>query len=417
MNILIIIFIIIFFLSSIYSGFETGMISLDRFKLEQEAKKSKLKKKILYFYDNNDKTFGTTLIGSNITNVLIAAIATYIFAQELPLFDTRYTTLIIAFLVLVFCEILPKNLFRDFPNRLVDFFFPLINTTYILLKPLVKIVSYINKQIQKLYKINKESSYLAFTKDDLAFIVSQTYNDGNIHQPQKEMLEDALEFNELVAKNVMKPRTEIVAIPDTMTYSEMMAYAKKEGYTRYPVYHETLDEITGVLIIYDLLETKNKKRTAKEVQREIFFAPESMDLNVLLKELQTMKKTMAIIVDAYGGTSGMLTIEDILEEIVGEIDDEYDIEEINDVVKINDNTWIVNGYVDVDTLIDDFEINLPEGDYETIAGMIIDQLARIPSKGQKINVNDFVIEILEATNTKIKKVKIIRNVIKIDNGK
>ncbi|MCL2065252.1 MAG: hemolysin family protein [Candidatus Cloacimonetes bacterium] len=403
--------VLFFFLSAVFAGFETGIISLDRFKLEQEAKKSNIKRKILHFYDHGDKTFGTTLIGSNVTNIIIAAVATTLFYHHIFKRESFYSTIIIAFVVLVFSDLIPKSMFRDFPNKLVIAFFPLINTCYILLKPLVNIVTYINNYMKKFLKIDEQNSYKAFTKDDLAFIVEQTYNEGNLQQPQKEMLEEALEFNNLIAKNVMKPRTEIVAIQDNMTYAEIMNFVKIDGYTRYPVYHETLDEITGVLIIYDLLKEKNLNLTAKEMQREIYFVPESMDVNVLLKEMQAQKKSIAIVVDAYGGTSGLVTIEDILEEIVGEIDDEYDTEEIKDVVKVNKNTWLVNGFVEVDTLVDDYDLDLPEGDYETIAGLIISTLATIPKQGQKININGYTFEIVEVTNKKIKKVRIVKKEI------
>ncbi|MCK9330020.1 MAG: hemolysin family protein [Candidatus Cloacimonetes bacterium] len=400
------ILIIFFFLSWIFSGFETGIISLDRFKLEQEAKKSKIKKNILHFYDNNDKTFGTTLIGNNIANVIIAAVSTLLF-YELLGFDNTLASLITAFLVLIFCEILPKNLFRDFPDFFIAKFMPFIKLCYILFFPFVKIVTLMNNSLKKILKITDENTFMAFTKDDLAFIVTQTFNEGTIQKPQKEMLEDALEFSDLKAKNVMTPRTEIVAISDEMTIDEIQKYATLEGYTRYPVYHETLDEITGVLIIYDLLKSENKNLTiAKELQREIFFAPESMDVDDLLRELQNSKKSMAVLVDAYGGTSGIVTVEDILEEIVGNIDDEYDIEDIKDVEKINDNTWIANAYVEVDDLIDLYNIALPHGDYETIAGLIISHLAKIPIQGTILNVDNYKIEVIEVTNKKIEKVKI-----------
>ena len=410
MELIVYLFILIFFffLSMVFSGFETGIISLDKYKLEQDAKKNKQKKKILDFYDNSDKIFGTTLIGNNIANVVIATASTILFYEVFSL-DNTLSTIIISFLVLIFCEILPKNLFRDFPEKLINIFFPLINICYIVLKPLVKIVTMINIQMKKLFKIDEVNSYMAFTKDDLAFILTQTFNDGKILKPQKEMLEDALEFNDLKAKNVMIPRTEIVAIPDNMKYPEILTFAKQEGYTRYPVYHETLDEITGVLIIYDLLKVKDKNNiTAKEIQRDMFFVPESMDADVLLREMQTYKKSIALVVDSYGGTSGIVTVEDILEEIVGDIEDEYDIEQSKDVEKINDHTWIVNGFVEVDDLNDNYNMSLPEGDYETIAGLLISNIAKIPSQRQIITQNEYKIEVLEVTNKKIKKVKITK---------
>ena len=416
MNILILLLLlaIVVFFSWLFSGFELGLISQDRLKLEQEAKKNNLKKRILDLYDNNDKAFGTLLIGNSISTVTAAAIATYIFVNYL--FDGLsyaeiLSNFIITFLILFFCEILPKNLFRDFPN-LVELFFPLINAFYIVLKPLVKVVTFINRILKKLFKIDENQSFSAFTKDDLSFILEETFNEGNIQQPQKEMLEDALEFNELIAKNVMKPRLEIVAIKDDMTIDQIIKVTKEEGYTRYPVYGEDLDDITGVLIIYDILKNDNSNQTAKELQRDALFVPETIDVSVLLKEMQMNKKSIAIVKDAYGGTAGLVTIEDILEEIVGEIDDEYDIDEVKDIEKIDDHTWIVNGFVEVDTLIDDYDLDLPEGDYETIAGMIIAQLERIPRKGQKIVINKYKIEILEVTNIKIKKVKIVENIQK-----
>ena len=402
----ILILCLFFFISAVFAGFEIGVISLDRYKLEQEAKKNKLKRRILYFYDNSDKTFGTTLLGSNISSIIIAAISTTLFYNFGV--NSFSSTIIVAFLVLVFTEILPKNVFRDFPNTLVEAFFPLFNACFHILKPLVKIVTIVDHHMKKFYKIDRHDSIMAFTKDDLAFIVEQTYNDGHLQQPQKEMLEDVLDFNELIAKNVMKPRTEIVAIPENMKYNEIMKIAQKEGYTRYPVYQNTLDEITGVVIIFDLLKEKNKNQTAKEIQRDMYFVPESMDVNVLLKELQNQKKSIAIVVDSYGGTSGLVTIEDILEEIVGEIDDEYDVEEIKDIVKIDENTWIVNGFVKVDTLIDDYAFDLPEGDYETIAGLVISTLAKIPVQGQKLNISNYKFEMVEVTNKKVKKIKIIK---------
>ena len=404
----IIVLLLFFFLAWVFNGFETGMISLDRFELEQEAKKNKTKKKILHFYENSDKVFGTTLIGNNIANVIIAAISTYLFTELFGMGNVL-STLLIAFLVLIFCEILSKNLFREFPNTFVVAFFPLVNSCYILMKPMIKIVTFINIQMKKLFKI-EQNPFQAFTKDDLALIVEETFNQGNIQKPQKEMLEDALEFTELIAKNVMTPRTDIVAIPEDLTYDEIVKITREEGYTRYPVYHETLDEITGVLIVYDLLKPSYETLTAKDMKREMYFVPESMDVDVLLKEMQKNQKSIAIVVDAYGGTAGLVTMEDILEEIVGEIDDEYDVEEIKDVEKVDDNTWIVNAFVEVDTLNDNFDLELPDGDYETIAGLILSHLEQIPARGKKITIGKYKFEILEVTNKKIKKVRIVGSV-------
>lgn len=407
MLITVIVILIFFALSFFFSGIETGLVSLDRYKLEQESKSDERKKSILSFIKQSDKIFGTILIGNNISNVIIASLSTVLFS-ELNLFNNNEGTLIIAFLVLIFGELIPKTIFRDYSEKLVYLFFPLFQLVYFLLKPLVFIVSLFNDFLKKRFNITEYDSFHFFTKDDVAFILSETMEDSNIEHPQKEMLEDALEFNQLKAKNIMIPRLDVVAIPDTLCIDEIIELAKKEGYTRYPVYHETLDEITGVLIIYDIIsKMNNKELKAKDIQREVFFAPEMMDADNLLKEMQTKKKSMAVIVDSYGGTSGILTIEDIIEEIVGDIEDEYDEEE-KDIEIINNHTLLVKAVVDIDRLIDDFDLDIPKGDYETLAGFIISKLEKIPTAGQVLNEAQFKLEVVQVSNRKIEKVKITK---------
>lgn len=380
---------------------------MDRFKLEQEAKTDKQKRDILKFFEESDKIFGTILIGNNIANVIIASLSTVIIVDILKI-HSEISTLIVAALVLIFGELIPKSLFRDYSEKLVPIFFPLFQFCYFILKPFVYLVSRFNGLLKKWFKIDEYDSYHFFTKDDVAFILSQTMDDDEIEIPQKEMLEDALEFNELKARNIMIPRKDIVAVSDTLTVAEILKLAQKEGYTRYPVYHESLDEITGVLIIYDLIaQLDQKDKIAKEMQREVLFAPEMMDADNLLKEMQSNKKSMAVIVDSYGGTAGIVTIEDILEEIVGEIEDEYDDEGEKDIEVIGHNTLIVKGDVDVDRLNDDFDLNLPKGDYETIAGLVIDALAKIPVQGQIINEDTYRIEVSHVTNRRIERLKVV----------
>jgi len=206
----------------------------------------------------------------------------------------------------------------------------------------------------------------------------------------------------------MVPRTDIIAIPGSATIDEAIAIAREEGFTRYPVYGQNIDDIVGVLIIYDILKRDcTRDLTADQIVHEPYFAPENIDLDVLLKEMQQKHRTMAIIVDSYGGTAGIVTMEDILEEIVGDIEDEYDVEEENnDVEQISPNTWLAQADVEIDRLADEHGIVLPEGDYETIAGLILDKLERIPHQGQFIPVPPYRLQVLQATDKKIIKVKI-----------
>jgi putative hemolysin len=413
LSILLLLLMLLFFLcvSFFFSGIETGIVSLDRLQLEKDSKHSVRKKRLLHFIESPDRFFGTTLVGNNVANIVIASVATYIVEEKLSgqTIDPKITSLVLAGIILVFCEILPKALFRDYPNKLVPIFFPVLRFFYILLKPVILIVTSFANLVFKVFHFKSTPGFSYITKDDLAFILSQTESDEELASPQRDMLEDALEFNEQKAKNIMVPRMEIVAINEDTRLTEVEEFARTQGYTRYPVYQENLDHIIGVLIIYDIIKNDDKEhRVARDIMHTPYFAPETIDIDNLMKEMQIHKKSMAIISDSYGGTAGIVTMEDILEEIVGDIADEYDVDEdtSSDISQINPDLFIVKGDVEIDRLKDEYDIELPDGNYTTIAGLIIDQLEKIPIQGQYLDLENCRIQVLQVTNKKIVKVKI-----------
>ncbi|OQY39093.1 MAG: hypothetical protein B6226_02540 [Candidatus Cloacimonetes bacterium 4572_65] len=408
-----IILIVLLLLSFFYSGLETGIVSLDLLSLEKEAKRNVKKRRLLNFVTKPDRFFGTILIGNNIVNVLIASISTII-AHNSGLFKAEYTSLVIGGVVFIFGEILPKILFRDYSNVVVPKTFPFLRVSFFLLKPFVAVVTWLNDILYKKFKIGGPHSLAYLTKDDLALLLSNTKHDKTISNPQKEMLEDMLEFNELQAEDIMISRHEIVAFSSDTPMSEVIQVAKDKGFTRYPVYEETIDKIVGILIIFDVIKVGiNENSTAGEMIHQPYFVPENIDLNILMQDMQNKKKSMVIIVDSFGGTAGIVTFEDIMEEIVGDIEDEFDQEDKrSDVVKLSQDTYLVNGEVEVDDLIDDYGLELPEGSYKTVAGLIIEMLEKVPSEGAKVIVGDFSLQVMQATKRKIVKVK-----IKIINNK
>ncbi|MBN1327106.1 MAG: HlyC/CorC family transporter, partial [Candidatus Cloacimonetes bacterium] len=318
------------------------------------------------------------------------------------------STMMLAGLLLVFAEIIPKALYRENPNTLVPRFFPLLNFFNILLHPFTKIVSVLNSILAKVFRLPVNTGYHLMTREDISLILAETQSDELLQEHQREMLEEALEFSELKAENVMIHRTEMVALPRDLSVEEVIEIARTEGYTRFPVYHNDLDNIIGILIIYDLLKRPNQEKTkVSDLMRKAYFAPENMDVNKLLTNMQNNKVSMAIIVDAFGGTAGLVTIEDILEEIVGEIEDEYDTT-TQEIEQIDDDNFIIQGFVEIDFLNDEYGMNLPDGDYETIAGLIIDKLAKIPTRKSKLTVGNWEIEIMQVTSNKILKVKLSR---------
>lgn len=403
----IVILALLFMLSFFFSGLETGIVSLDMLKLEKEAKVEKRKRELLRFVSKPDKFFGTILIGNNVVNVLLAAVATVI-AHKSNYFKEDYVSLIIGGMVFLIGEIIPKIVFRDHTDSLVPKTFSFLQISYFILKPFVIVVTWLNDWLYKRFNISGPHSLSYLTKDDLALFLANTKEDKTITHPQKEMLEDMLEFNTLTAEDIMVPRRDIVGFEEETSLMQVIETVREEGFTRYPIYSETVDNITGILIIYDILKRDfPPDAVARDLIREPYFSPENISLNVLMQEMQLEQKSMAIVVDSYGGTSGILTFEDILEEIVGDIEDEYDHEDdVADVIKISEGVFIINADCEVDDLNDEYRLDLPEGNYKTIAGMIIDKIERIPKLGQYVNVGGFRIQIIQATERKIEKVKL-----------
>ena len=403
------IFLVLMLFSFLFAGFENGVISINQLELESKAKKDKSAAKLLAMVRQPDKVLGTTLLGNNIVNILFASLATYVVDRYIVSFNARYTSLIVGAIVLIFCEVVPKTLFREYPDVLVPAVAPFMRGVYAILKPLVTCVSWMNTRLRNMLKITEGNSFNYLTKDDLTYLLSVTEADAS-EEPQIEMIEDALDFTEQVAKDIMVPRTELVAIPATATVSEAIEIAREEGFTRYPVYGKDIDDIVGILIIYDFLKKECSPDTpVSKLTHKPFFTPENINLSVLLRQMQKYHRSIAIVVDAYGGTSGIVTMEDILEEIVGEIADEYDEEEeIEEVEQLTPDTWLVPGDMEIDRLADEYNIQLPEGDYQTVAGLILDRLAKIPHQGQIINIEGYRIQVLQVTDRKILKVKIHR---------
>ena len=406
MWLLILLLIIVFFiLSAFFSGMETGLISIDKLKFEQQAKKDKTKENILKFLEKPDRIFGTTLFGTNISLVVVSSLSIFLInilnKKSVINLSEHTATLILAGLILIFAELIPKALYRDFPNRLVSKGFPMLKFFSFIFTPFVKFVSILNNVLAKLFKLPQQSRYNFVSREDLSFMLSEAKDDGILHEDQMEMLEDALEFSELDAENVMIHRTDIVAFPLDTSIEEVISIANEKGFTRFPVYENNLDNIKGILIIYDLLKQKDHEGlTVSDFIRNAFFAPETMDVNKLLTEMQKEKVSMAIIMDSYGGTAGVITIEDILEEIVGEIEDEYD-NTTQEISEISSGLYRVQSYAEIDFLNDEYDMNLPLGDYETIAGMIIDKLERIPRRDTKLQIGNWNITIIQATDKRI----------------
>lgn len=398
-----IIIVAIFFIgSAFFSGAEIGLISLDRHKLKHQASKDKKKRHIYDFVTNPDKVLGTTLIGTNISTVIVSSVFVAYIVKK-GILSEVIATLILSGVLLVFAEIIPKIILRNKAEYTIPKLFFIIRFFAFIFTPFIWILSKINYAILKIFKISRQKSTQIFTKEDLSYLLREAEKNGEVKKDEHDLIEEVLDFRDLTAKNIMIPRTNIIAVKIDTPIKEVIELSREEGFTRFPVYSEDIDHIEGILVIHDLLKESELDEPVSKYIRDVYFVPEVMKSITLLKKMQQNKTPLAVVVDEYGGTAGLISVEDLLEELVGEIEDEYDAEE-KDIFKINDNSYMINGEVEIERLIEDYDMDLEQDDYETIAGFLIAKLERIPRYNEKVSVKNYEFIIKQVSAKKIGKV-------------
>lgn len=398
-----IIIVAIFFIgTAFFSGTEIGLISLNKYKLKHKAEKSKQSKHLLNFVSNPDKVLGTTLIGTNISMVIVSSVFTAYVVGKGILPKITATLILTAFL-LIFAEIIPKIYFQNRAEYTIPKLFFIIKFFSLIFTPFIWIFGKINSLFLKIFKFSQENNKKLFSKDDLSLLLSEAKKNGEVNKDEHDLIEEVLDFREFTVKNIMVPRTNIVAIKFGTTLKDVIEISRKKGFTRFPIFSSDIDHIEGILIIHDLLKISDLTKPAEEFMRDPYFVSEVMKATTLLKKMQEKKTSLSIVVDEYGGTAGLISVEDLLEELVGKIEDEYDEVE-QDIHKINENTFIVNGDVEIEQLIEDYNIDLEEGEYETIAGYLISKLERIPKHNEKVFVKNYEFLVKKVSTKKIEKI-------------
>lgn len=409
--------------SALVSGTEVAFFSISQTELDELSASSKEESTVVKLLDDPKKLLGTILITNNFINILIvllfASIGKVLFAgldYELDFYFFNVSVLflieivLITFLILLFGEVLPKVYASRKSLQFAEFMAKPIQVLNTLLTPLslplIKLTSVVEN------KLGNKNNNLSVER--LSQALELTSDDATTKEEQK-ILEGIVSFGNTETVQIMKPRTDVCAIADDTSYEEVLKTILKNGYSRNPVYHENVDNIIGVLYAKDLLEHLNKKTFKwQKLLREPFFVPENKKLDDLLVEFQEMKKHLAIVVDEYGGTSGIVTLEDVIEEIVGDINDEFDDEDLT-YSKVDENNYIFEGKITIKdfcrVLEDEDEEKFEEakGESETIAGFILEVSGKFPKKGEKINFSNYTFTIEALAKKRIKQVKVTRN--------
>ena len=405
---LIVLFVLLF-LSAFFSSAETAFTSLNKMRIKSFADEgSKRAKLVLSLLDKNTKFLSTILIGNNIVNIAASALTT-ILAQKL--FGNSYIGLatgILTLLVLIFGEITPKTMASIHAEKMAFIYAPIINLLMILFTPLTFLVSGLAKAVMFILRIDPEKSGAHMTENELLTIVEASAQEGVIEHEEHEMINNVVDFGDTVARDVMVPAINMTCVEDTVTYDELISIFRKDQYSRMPVYHESHDNIIGIIWAKDLLVKYNPKRPFKvtEYMREPFFTFETKKTSELMSELKDKYKSMAIVLDEYGITAGLLTIEDLIEEIVGEIRDETDTDEVDSVRKINETTFEAQGAASLDDVNKACGLELTSDDYDSIAGHVINLLNHLPARGESIEWDNVKYTVAATAKNRVTKVKI-----------
>jgi putative hemolysin len=390
---------ILLFLSSFFSASEMAFISANKIKLEIRSNSSLFARIAYDFTKKPEKFLITILIGNNFVNIALSSILTFILKTTVNMND--FTILIlITLLILIFGESIPKSIGRESADALVLFASLPLKLFYFIFLPAIKILGFASEKLLKIFKIKSETIENFFSKSDFEILIKETElgRDLKIDIP----FSSVFKLENMTVEEAMRPRTEIVAVEKNMPMREIIEIFSKSGHSRLPVYDGVIDNIIGIIYVKDIFKNP---RNIDEILTEPFFVPEKKRCIELLNDFKQKNTSIAIVVDEFGGVSGLITLEDVIEELVGEIEDEFDVSR-KLVQKVDANTFILNGSAEIDHLNEEFNLNIPKGDYETIAGFVINNIGRIPTAGEEFIINNFKVTILNATRTRINSLKL-----------
>ncbi|OJT92521.1 hemolysin [Clostridioides difficile] len=405
-NLIQIIFLIVLLIgSAFFSASETALMSLSKIRIrymqDEGVKGAKLVSSLI---ENPNKLLSSILVGNNVVNIAATSISTSLFIGLMGEKGVALATAVMTVLVLIFGEITPKTIAANNSEKVSLLVSKPIKAIIFILRPIVWIFNIITNIIFKLFGITNKGAKSFITEEELKTMVNVSHEEGVLEMEEREIINNVFEFGDMQAKNAMVQRIDMVAIDMEDSYDEIIQVFKTEKLSRMPVYEETIDDIVGILNIKDIIFLSDEEIESfdiKNYMREPFFTYEFKKITQLLEEMKLEKSQMAIVVDEYGGTSGLLTIEDLVEVIVGDIEDEYDEEE-DEIQVIKEDEYIVDGSTKIGDVNELIGVNLESEEFDSIGGFIIGHLSRLPEENEVIEVDNirFCIESIEKNRIK-----------------
>ena len=405
----IIIFILCILLSAFFSSAETAYMSLSKIKvrnmIEDEVKNAELIKKLI---DDSARLLSTILVGNNLVNIGGSSLATSVSIQLFGDVGVGIATGVVTLLVLIFGEITPKTLATENAERLVIAYAKPLSLLKIILGPATMILSAITGVIAKIFGATPASDKPLVTHDEFETMVNVSKEEGVIDQSEQAMIQNLLTFRESKGADVMTPRTSIVGVEVDATYHDIVESFSVEGYSRIPVYEDSLDDIIGIIYARDIIGYQDDPDDfeLKKYLRDAVFVFENQSTTKILNRMRSQHVHLAVVVDEYGGTAGIITIEDLLEEIVGEIEDEFDHKKLNMIQMVGDDEYLIDGSLEISEFNKLFQADLSDDEYNSIAGFIIGLIESIPEEGQTTSFKHYHFTVEKMDGNRIEYIKL-----------
>ena len=395
-----IILAVLILLSALFSSAETSLTTSNKLKIQSLADQgSKRARILLKISEDSGKMLSAILIGNNLVNNAATALTTSLIIQLFGNSAVGIATGVITLLILIFGEISPKTLATIHSEKMALLYAPLIHFLMKIFTPVIFIVNKLSMGVLFLLRVNPDQKVNTMTEHELRTIVDVSHEDGVIESEEKEMIYNVFDMGDAKAKDIMVPRVHVTFADINSTYDELIEIFREDKFTRLPIYEETTDNVVGTINMKDLLlynYNDKKEFHVRDILREAYFTYEYKSISELLVEMRQASINIAIVLDEYGETAGLITLEDLLEEIVGEIHDEYDENEEEFVRQINDREYIIEGSMNLDDLNDSLGLNLSSEDYDSLGGFIIEHLDRLPEQGDELTTDDGIRLVVEA---------------------
>ena len=400
-----VILVILLSASAFFSSAETALMTSNKLKIRNLAENGdKRAKKVLDITANTDKMLSAILIGNNVVNLTASSLSTTLTLKIFGSSLVGIATGILTFLILVFGEITPKNVASKNAENMALAYIGVISVIVTVMTPVIFIVNKVAGAVISIFTKHSDENN-AVTEEELRAMVEYSHEEGVIENEEKKMIVNVVDFGDTVAGDIMVPRVDMVMVDEKSSYEEILQVFREERYTRIPVYEETPDNVIGILNVKDFLLIEDKENfVMKELLREPLYTYEYKKTSALMMDMRKTGANIVIVLDEYGITAGLITLEDMLEEIVGEIRDEFDADEDEGITKVSDLEYLIDGSTNLDDINDRIGLELSSDEYESIGGLIMEKLGRIPAEGEIINLDSIVLTVKKMDHARIEKV-------------